>query len=106
MNGYLLTFFTQQDRKHAGKPLADWLIQLAREMGLRGATLLPGAEGYGHTGRVHSAHFFELADQPLEVQLAVTEEESGRLFERLRSEGVRVFYVKTPIEFGTLGADD
>lgn len=105
MNGYLLTFFTQQDRKHAGKPLADWLVQLAREMGLRGATLLPGAEGYGHAGRVHSAHFFELADQPLEVQLAVTDEESQRLFERLRSEGVRIFYVKAPIEFGTLGAD-
>ncbi|SDG33652.1 PII-like signaling protein [Pseudomonas benzenivorans] len=105
MNGYLLTFFTQQDRKHAGKPLADWLIQLARELGLRGATLLPGTEGYGHAGRVHSAHFFELADQPLEVQLAVTEEESERLFERLHSEGVRIFYVKAPIEFGTLGVD-
>lgn len=106
MNGYQLTFFTQQDRKHAGKPLADWLVQLAREMNLRGATLVAATEGYGHARRVHSAHFFELADQPLEVVLAVTEEESERLFERLRSEGVRVFYVKTPIEFGTLGVDD
>jgi PII-like signaling protein len=106
MNGYQLTFFTQQDRKHAGKPLADWLVQLAREMNLRGATLVPATEGYGHARRVHSVHFFELADQPLEVVLAVTEEESERLFERLRSEGVRVFYVKTPIEFGTLGVDD
>lgn len=105
MDGYLLTFFTQQDRKHAGKPLADWLVQLARELGLRGATLVAGTEGYGHAGRVHSAHFFELADQPLEVQMAVTEEESERLFGRLRSEGVRIFYVKAPIEFGTLGAD-
>lgn len=105
MNGYQLTFFTQQDRKHAGKPLADWLVQLAKEMNLRGATLIPAAEGYGHARRVHSAHFFELADQPLEVLLAVTEEESERLFERLRGEGIRIFYVKTPIEFGTLGVD-
>ncbi|MCY1523741.1 putative ACR [compost metagenome] len=105
MNGYLLTFFTQQDRKHAGKPLADWLVQLAREMGLRGATLVPGSEGYGQGRRLHSVHFFELADQPLEVVLAVSEEESDRLFERLRAEQVKLFYIKAPVEFGTLGVD-
>jgi len=42
-----------------------------------------------------------LADQPLEVVAAVSAEEAQRLFERLRSEGVHVFYVKTPMEFGT-----
>lgn len=105
MNGYQLTFFTQQDRKHAGKPLADWLVQLARDMNLRGATLVPAAEGYGHDRRIHSVRFFELADQPLEVVLAVSEDECQRLFQRLRSEGVKLFYVKAPIEFGTLGED-
>lgn len=105
MNGYLLTFFTQQDRKHAGKPLADWLVQLARDMNLRGATLVPAAEGYGHGRRIHSVRFFELADQPLEVVLAVSEDECQRLFQRLHSEGVKLFYVKAPIEFGTLGED-
>ncbi|WP_068827808.1 DUF190 domain-containing protein [Pseudomonas sp. BMS12] len=103
MNGYLLTFFTQQDRKHAGKPLAEWLLQLARDLNLRGATLVPATEGYGHGRRVHSAHFFELADQPLEVVLAVSEDECELLFQRLRDEGVKLFYVKAPIEFGTLG---
>lgn len=103
MNGFLLTFFTQQDRKHAGKPLAEWLLQLARDLNLRGATLVPATEGYGHGRRVHSAHFFELADQPLEVVLAVSENECERLFQRLRDEGVKLFYVKAPIEFGTLG---
>lgn len=33
----------------------------------------------------------------------MTEEEADRLFERLKAENVHVFYVKTPIEFGTLG---
>lgn len=103
MNGYQITFFTQQDKRHQGKPLADWLLHLAQEMGLRGATLIAGSEGFGHHGRIHSAHFFELADQPLEVLMAVTAEESDRLFERLRAEGVHLFYVKTPVEFGTLG---
>ncbi len=103
MNGYQITFFTQQDRRHAGKPLADWLVHLAAEMGLRGATLIAGSEGVGHDRRFHSAHFFELADQPLTVLMAVTTEEADRLFQRLRAEGVRLFYVKTPVEFGSIG---
>jgi PII-like signaling protein len=106
MNGYQITFFTQQDKRHHGKPLADWLLHLAQEMGLRGATLIPGGESFGHHGRIHSAHFFELADQPLEVLIAVSAEEAERLFERLRTEGVHLFYVKTPVEFGALGEAD
>jgi PII-like signaling protein len=103
MNGYQITFFTQQDKRHHHKPLADWLVHLAQEMGLRGATVVAGSEGFGHHGRMHAAHFFELADQPLEVTMALTDEETEHLFARLRAENVHVFYVKTAVEFGTLG---
>lgn len=105
MNGYQITFFTQQDKRHHGKPLADWLVHLAQGMGLHGATMIPASEGFGYHGRIHSAHFIELADQPLEVLMVVTEDEYQRLFERLRAEGVQMFYVKTPVEFGKLGED-
>jgi PII-like signaling protein len=101
--GYQITFFTQQSRLHKGKPLADWLVHLAHDLGISGATVVPGSEGFGHHGRIHAARFFELADQPLEVQMAVTREEAERLFERLKAEGVHLFYVKTPVEFGVLG---
>jgi uncharacterized protein len=103
MNGYQVTFFTQQSERHAGKPVGDWLVQLAREMGLRGATLLPADEGFGAGGRLHSAHFFELAEQPVQVVLALTEDETARLFARLEAEGVHLFYVKAPVEFGFVG---
>lgn len=103
MKGYQVTFFTQQDRRHHGKPLGDWLVHLAREMGLPGATLIAAGEGFGHDHRFHSAHFFELADQPQEIQIAASEADTERLFKRLEDEGVHLFYVKTPIEFGTLG---
>lgn len=103
MNGYQITFFTQQDKRQHGKPLADWLVHLAKEMGLPGATLIAGGEGFGHHRRIHSAHFFELADQPQEVQMAVSAEDADRLFVRLKAEGVHVFYVKSPVEFGILG---
>ncbi|MDR6377927.1 DUF190 domain-containing protein [Paraburkholderia caledonica] len=106
MNGYQITFFTQHDRRHRGKPVADWLVHLAGELGLRGATVIPASEGIGHHRRVHSSHFFELADQPLSIVMAVTTEESGRLFERLRVEGVHLFYVKTAVEFGVVGDEN
>jgi uncharacterized protein len=103
MNGWQITFFMQQHRRHRGRPMGDWLIHLAKEMDLHGATLIAASEGFGHHGRIHSAHFFDLADQPLEVLMAVTDEEADRLFARLRAEGVHLVYVKSRVEFGTLG---
>jgi len=103
MKGYQITFFSHQDNRHMGKQIGEWLVHLAQEMGLGGATLLAGGEGFGHHKKIHSAHFFELADQPIEVMMAVTAEQSERLFERLKAEGVHLFYVKTAVEFGILG---
>ncbi|BAQ81412.1 MULTISPECIES: DUF190 domain-containing protein [Pseudomonas] len=103
MRGFLVIFFTQQSRRHQGKMLGDWIVDLAKEMGLRGATLSTGIEGFGHTGRLHSSHFFEFADQPTEIRMAITEDESDRLFKRLEAEDFSVFFIKTPIEMGSVG---
>lgn len=105
MNGYQITFFTYQDRRHKGKPMGEWLLGLVNELGLRGASLHAGGESFSRGGRIHSAHFFELSDQPIEVLVAVTSEQSIRLFDRLRAENVHLFYVKTAVEFGVLGVD-
>ncbi len=100
MIGYQLTFFTQQDRKHDHMPLGEWLVQEARKLGSGGATLIVATEGFGHDRKLHSAHFFELTDQPIEVTMAVDEQEAERMFAHLKQESINVFYVKTPIEFG------
>lgn len=103
MQGYQLTFFTQQDRKHRTLPLAHWLLEEARNIGISGATLITASEGFGHERKIRSAHFFDLADQPLEVTMAASEANADRLFARLKEEGVNIFYIKTPIEFGMTG---
>jgi uncharacterized protein len=103
MQGFQLTFFTQQDRRHGHQPLGEWLLEEARRQGIAGATLSTAAEGFGHGGRLHSAHFFELAEQPVQVMMAVEPAAMVRMFARLKEEGVDVFYVKTPIEFGSTG---
>ncbi len=84
-------------------PLAEWLLCLTAEMNLGGVTLIPGSAGMGHDRRFHSAHFFDLADQPLTVLMVPTTEEAGRASQLLRAEGVHLFYVKTPVEFGGIG---
>jgi len=103
MQGYQITFFTQQDRRQEGRPLADWLVETARSLGVRGATVLLAAEGFGHHRRIHSARFFELADQPVEVTMVASVEETERLFAHLRAHRVHLFYARTPVEFGTVG---
>ncbi|MBS1207704.1 MAG: hypothetical protein H6R19_102 [Proteobacteria bacterium] len=100
MQGFQLSFFTAQDRKHGKQPLAEWLVQEARKLGIGGATVIAASEGFGHDGKLHSAHFVELADQPVEITLAVSTEDAERIFALLAAEKIRVFYVKTPIEFG------
>ena len=103
MHGYQLTFFTQQDRSHQGRPLAQWLVEEARAIGIGGATLIAAAEGYGHDKKIRSVNFFELTDQPVQVVVAVTEAEAKRLLARIKEERVNIFVIKTPIEFGMTG---
>lgn len=105
MKGYQLEFFTEQNRRHGHQALWEWLLETARSNGVRGATVFMGAMGYGRHHRLHAAHFFDLADQPVEVTMVATEEETERLFALLKEEKVHLFFVKLPVEFGTLGED-
>ena len=103
MKGYQLVFFTQQDRRHGKTPMAEWLLQFARDHGAIGGTLCNGVEGFGHDGKFHSAHFFELADQPVGVTVTIDQDKGDALIAALEQEAINVFYVKTPVEFGRLG---
>lgn len=104
MQGYQLTFLTQQDRKHGHQALAEWLVEEARRMGIRGATLIAGSEGFGRHRRIHSVHFIEQGDQPLEIIMVVTPDEATRMLARLDDEGISLFYVKAAVEFGMTAA--
>lgn len=103
MNGYQLTFFTEQNRRHGHQALWEWLVETIKSLGLRGVTVFMAEEGFGRDGRLHSAHFFELADQPVEITMVVTEEEVSRIFQYLQQENIHLFYAKSKVEFGMLG---
>jgi PII-like signaling protein len=103
MNGYQITFFTQQDRLIGKSPAGQWLIEEARRLGLRGATLSGAVEGLGHDGVIHAINLFDLSDQPVQVTVVVTEAEAEFFLEHLTQQQVKLFYVKVAAEFGTLG---
>ena len=94
MRGWQLTFYTQQGRSHGMRSIAEWLVAEAKALGISGATMSAAQGGYGRDGRLHWANFFELAEQPLEVTMALSDE---------AAEGLRIFYTKVPVEFGITG---
>lgn len=103
MQGFQITFFTGEGRHHGHQTMGAWLLETVRQLGIRGATLGAGVEGIGRDGRLHSAHFFELADQPVTLTLVVTEAQWALLAQALTQAQADLFYVKVPAEFGVLG---
>lgn len=103
MQGYQVTFFTQLDRMHGHVPLAHWLVDEAKKLGIRGATLSGAIEGFGHHHNIHAINLFDLSEQPVQVTMVISTEEVERLFTHLTGEHVHLFYMKIPVEFGVLG---
>lgn len=100
--GFQLTFYTLRSRRHNGIILSDWLVDIAQHIGIGGVTITDATKGIGHDGKWHSASFFELSDQPIEIMMIADEELCQRLFEHLESEQPNLFYTKSTIEYGTI----
>lgn len=105
MNGYQLTFYTEKNSRHGHQTVCEWLLHKTRELGIVGATVIHCAEGVGHAGAHHAAHGLRLNDQPLQIILAVTEQQEEQLLALVRAEGAQVFYTRAPVEFGFIGDD-
>jgi PII-like signaling protein len=103
MKGYQISFLVEQDRRIEHKLAPEWLLQLAKEFGISGCTVFSAVENFGAVWSPTLHAVFELADQPREIVMAVTEGQADRLFERIRITDTKLFYIKSPIENGQLG---
>jgi PII-like signaling protein len=103
MNGFQINFYTLQNRKHQDQPIAEWLLEKAQIMGIRGATVIHADESFGSDRRIHATRFFEQSEQPVMVVMVVTEAEAVSLFELIQSADIKIFYTKTAVEFGVIG---
>ena len=79
--GQLLRIFIGESDKYAGAPLFEWIVNKAREMGLAGATVLRGLEGFGAHSRIHTAKLLRLSeDLPIVVEIVDTAKKSKPSF--------------------------
>ena len=74
-SGLLLRIFVGEGDRHDGRPLYEALVLKAREMGMAGATVVRGAEGFGAHSRLHTAKVLRLSeDLPMVVEMVDREE--------------------------------
>lgn len=101
--GFEVIFITPQSRRHKGEYVTDAVIGQAENLGIKSVTKRTDMEGTGLSGHTHAAHFFELADQPVELMYVVDEDTAGRLIQAVSNAGIYVFCVRRPVEYGQLG---
>ena len=106
MKGTLLRFYVHENRKHRHILLYEWLLEQAKKMGIHGGSAFRAIAGFGRHGVLHEEHFFELAsDLTVEIDFAVSDKEADALLALIRGESVSIFYVRIPIDFGTVDGD-
>jgi PII-like signaling protein len=73
--GKLLRIFIGESDKHGRKPLYQAIVEMLREDGMAGATVLRGIEGFGATSHLHTARILRLSeDLPIVIEVADTAE--------------------------------
>ena len=61
--------------KYGRKPLYEWLVLKARELGLAGATVMRGMMGFGANSRIHTSKILRISnDLPVIIEIVDTRE--------------------------------
>lgn len=80
--GTLVRIFVGESDHWKGRPLHEALVHRARELGMAGATVLRGIEGFGASSVMHTARVLRLSeDLPIVIELADTSENVERFLE-------------------------
>jgi len=74
---FLRLHFSEGDR-YQGKPLYEAIIERAKRLGIAGATVFRGLEGFGETAEIHRKHLLK-HDEPIVVTIIDTAENLERL---------------------------
>ena len=106
MDGLFLRFYVQEDHRHHGRLVWEWLLEHANGLGIRGGSAFRAMGGFGRHHAVHEARFVELAGQlAIEVEFIVTRDEADRLLGLVHREKIRLFYASVPARFGVINPD-
>lgn len=70
--------------KWNGKPLHEAIVAKCQELGMAGATVYRGIEGYGGSTRIHRAGYWKFSrDAPMMLSIIDREEQIARLLPHL-----------------------
>lgn len=85
-NGRLLRIFLGEDDRVAGVPAARAVVELARQLGMAGATVLRGSLGYGANSAIHRPELWRLSgDLPVVIEIVDREDRIDALLSQLES---------------------
>lgn len=105
MRGVYLKFYVQENHRHHGILAYEWLLEIAKSIGVPGGSAFRAIAGFGRHRRLHEEHFFELAgDLPVEVDFALDEALAQALLDRLAAEKLELVYTKMVAEMGVVGS--
>jgi uncharacterized protein len=97
----ILSFYISEKQHHAGMPLYEWLLEEAKSLGVHGGSAFRAIAGFGRHGHMHEETFFELAGElAVKVEFIIDDALAERLLERIRSQSMKIFYVKQPVQAG------
>ena len=85
MKGNTLRFYVQEERRHGGKLLYEWLLEAARNAGIEEGSAFRTIAGSG-------------------VEFVVTMEQAMKLLELVKRERLQLFYAISPAELGAPGS--
>jgi PII-like signaling protein len=75
----LLRVIVGEDDRHGERALYEAIVERALEMGMAGATVLPGPQGFGPSGHIRSELSVDAGPrQPMVVEIVDTEEQIDR----------------------------
>lgn len=80
----LLRIHLTEGRVFEGQPLHEAILARCRALGIAGATVFRGIEGFGENAEVHRHHTFEF-DQPLEIVIVDEAARISQLVPQLES---------------------
>jgi uncharacterized protein len=108
MKGCFLKFYVAENRRYHKRLAYEWLLEEGKSFGLHGGSAFRALAGFGRHGRLHEEGFFELAgDVPVEVSFVLTRDEADRFLAHVAAEGLNLFYLRVPVDFGfTDGQED
>ena len=80
----LLRLHLGESDLYNGKPLYESIVTRCKELGIAGATVFRGLEGFGETAEMHRHHLMK-KDQPVVVAIVDTAENLDRLIPEVES---------------------